>query len=82
MVGTMRISEGGTRGMDEAPKGHHGTSGIIPVFLIGEDVHRLHQFAIKHGIETDQLAASLLMRSILRAWTDGKMTFDIKQGGL
>lgn len=65
--------------MTDTPKGHHGSAGIVPVFLKGEDVHRLHRFATSHGIETDQAAASLIMRDILRAWDAGKITFEVKQ---
>lgn len=64
--------------MSDAPKGHHGSAGIVPVFLAGEDVFRLHKFATKHKIETDQAAASLIMRDILRAWDAGKIDFDVK----
>lgn len=60
------------------PKGHHGTAGIVPVFLVGEDVFRLHKFATKHKIETDQAAASILMRDVLRAWDKGLIIFDVK----
>lgn len=65
--------------MSDVPKGHHGSAGIVPVFLLGEDVYRLHQFAVKHKIETDQAAASLIMRDILRAWDAGKIDFEVKQ---
>lgn len=65
--------------MSDVPKGHHGASGIVPVFLAGEDVYRLHQFAVKNRVETDQLAASLLMKAVLRAWDQGQIEFDIKE---
>lgn len=63
--------------MTEVPKGHHGSAGIVPVFLAGEDVWRLHRFSTTHKVETEQLAAALLLRGVLRAWDAGQLHINI-----
>lgn len=52
------------------PKGHHGSAGIVPTFLRGDEVHILHRFAEAHGL-LDQQAATVLLRAALHAWDGG-----------
>ena len=55
-------------------KGHHGAAGIVPVFLNGHDVGRLHRVAQHFGM-VDQDAAAAVMRAALAEW---EQTLDAK----
>lgn len=59
------------------PKGHHGSAGVVPTFLRGDEVHILHRFAEAHGL-LDQQAATVLLRAALHAWDGGIIEAAIK----